>query len=108
MSNDASKDMLLREIHVVDNLQSLSSQNWRYPPNYSKSTIDPFPVTRGRTLHHRQDEKAIMRYVKIRTHHDVASKHDDLNDKWLRSKQILSKLGIGAIDNIQSSDAKCC
>ncbi|KAG5571856.1 hypothetical protein H5410_061622 [Solanum commersonii] len=33
-----------------------------------------------------------MTYVKIRTHHVVASKHDDLNGKWLRSKQILSKI----------------
>ncbi|KAK6777970.1 hypothetical protein RDI58_024688 [Solanum bulbocastanum] len=79
MSDHDSTYILLREINVVDNLQSLSSENWRYPPNYSQSTIDPFPVTRGRTLHHCQDEKVIMRYVKIRTHRVVVPK-DGINN----------------------------
>lgn len=42
-------------------------------------TIDPFPVTRGRTLHRRQDERVIMRYVKIRSHHIVVPKDDTNN-----------------------------
>lgn len=80
MSDHDSTNMPSRVIGVVNNMQGRTSQNWRYSPYYIQSTIDPFPVTRGRTLHRRQEEKVIMRYVKIRTHHVVAPK-DDINNR---------------------------
>ncbi|WMV50794.1 hypothetical protein MTR67_044179 [Solanum verrucosum] len=60
MSDYDSINILLRAIALVDNLQDPPSQNWRYPPYYSSSTINPFLVTRGGTSHRLQEDEVTM------------------------------------------------